>query len=374
MAPPRSYADIDPRPPSWLWAGRIPRREVTVVVGPEGIGKSFFGADLSSRVTADNYMPDGSDGLGKPASVLLVTPEDDPNSAMAYRLRAAGADLANVYDMTEGFRISDEGIAALRAHIDAIAPTQRQRARDNEPAQASDVKLIWIDPLSANTSVSLTSSNTRVRQKVIDPLRDVARDYDLSIVAIVHTTKNGSVAGSKAVTEAARSVLMVERVILRESDIRVLKIHKSNVGDDKLAPIAYTIAGAWPDLRVEYFEVPDEALAFTPGPVPLRAKIAAILRESETPMKSKEIWLKLADDDPELQWGTVRTALTRLGEDPQSEVIHADARGYWTVRPFDGPIIGLGPMPQQADDLLREVDDYLRGEPGSGNDQGNPNG
>lgn len=330
---PRSYAEIPAIPPEWAWVGRIPRKTAIILVGDEGIGKGFLGADWVARITRGDEWPDGTEGM--PAgNVIMITPEDDPNSAMAYRLRAAGADLTRVFDFTEGY-LAGQSIERLIEQIGGVS-------------------LIWIDPLSAVTRTPLTSSNTRVRQEVLAPLESLARKYDASLVAVVHTTKAGRTSGSKAITEAARMVLKVTRH-RAEPAVRKIHVEKSNISDDGLADIAYTIFGRWPDVRVEYFEVPDDAIADDTRPTPLRAKIVALLQGSE-PMEPRAIWLKLVEGDPELgiegdptlKYGAVRTALTRLGRDPFSGV-HGDGNGHWQGARDDGPIIGLPPLRSRPD-------------------------
>ncbi len=54
-------ADVEPRPVSWLWPGRIPLGRITLLVGRPGEGKSFLTTDAAARVTTGTPWPDGSD-------------------------------------------------------------------------------------------------------------------------------------------------------------------------------------------------------------------------------------------------------------------------------------------------------------------------
>ena len=47
----RTFADITPTEPEWLWPGCVPCGTVTVLAAPGGIGKSFSAAELP-RVSA----------------------------------------------------------------------------------------------------------------------------------------------------------------------------------------------------------------------------------------------------------------------------------------------------------------------------------
>jgi AAA domain len=60
--PMTSFAAIVPSAPAWLWPGRIPAGEVTLLAGPCGVGKSFVTADVAGRVSRGDPMPGGLDG------------------------------------------------------------------------------------------------------------------------------------------------------------------------------------------------------------------------------------------------------------------------------------------------------------------------
>lgn len=338
MQPARSYADIPLIPWQWGWLGRILLGTLNVLIGEQGIGKSFLGADLVARVTNGDDMPDGTTGFGDPGNVLMVTPEDDQSRTMGYRLRAAGADLTRVYDFTE--EMIDGWVTALK----------------REMLRIGNVRLIWIDPLSAVSPVSLTSANKTVRRQVLKPLEDMLREYaeetgvQAAIIAIVHTTKKGKQAqGSNAIMEVTRMALRVYR---EKTDklVRLVHVEKSNNYDDTLADIGYTIIGKAPHGRVEYFEPDPEAVPDDGRSTPLRERISNLLAGSE-PMTAAQIWEVLVRDDPELKPGAVRTNLTRLGKRPYSGV-YSLGDGRWTSRRDDGPILGLGTVRLIPDDEL----------------------
>jgi hypothetical protein len=77
---------------------------------------------------------------------------------MAFRLRAAGADLARVHDVGDGFELPDS-LPQLRVQLEAIP----------------DLRLLVIDPLSAVSAVSL-QANVTCRRNIVKPLQLLARD------------------------------------------------------------------------------------------------------------------------------------------------------------------------------------------------------
>jgi len=185
---PVSYAEIEALETEWLWGGRIPRGEVTLIAGEGAVGKGQLLCDLAARVSRGWPMPlceDDGQG-GAPGSVVLVTPEDDPNETMAWRLRATGADLGKIFDLTtleSGAPFELPGsVAPLRALIDELG----------------DVRLVVIDPLMAAVSRSI-STNLAAR-RMIAPLMRMAKETGVAVVMVHHTVKSGQIAGSKGLT------------------------------------------------------------------------------------------------------------------------------------------------------------------------------
>lgn len=236
-----SYADVEPMEQEWLWEGRIPLGEVTVLAGDSGIGKGFLMADLAARVSNGDTMPDGSPGP-EAGSVVMVTPEDNPETATVHRLTAAGADLGRVHDITE----TPEGEAFELARDGGSMPYLHQVARE-----LGDVRLVIIDPLTAVSSVSLGAVVT-VRRNIMRPAQLFARDTGAAVLIVHHVTKSGEVAGSKGLRDAARSLLRVE-VDGQDARNRVLSVLKTNVTKREQVPdVRYRIGGEGTAAAVEW--------------------------------------------------------------------------------------------------------------------------
>lgn len=305
------YEDITPLEPEWLWPGRIPRQETTLIAGDGGIGKGFLLADIASRVTRGAPMPDGSHECTKPGSVLLVTSEDDPNMAMAFRLRAAGADLTKVYDMTEDFIVGhvrkgdSDSIPALRETI----------------AQIGDVRMVVIDPLSAVSAIALTSSNVRVRREIMNPLERVAKDTGVALVVVHHTVKSGAVAGTKGITDAARMVLRVSTAA-QDERMRLIHVAKSNIASSGVGDVAYTVTGKFPDVRVQYLEAPEDGEQES-KPLTVAEQVLVYLTDTGKPSDPQKISQAINQS-----YAAVRVALTRLKANGQ---VQNPGRGIWML-------------------------------------------
>ena len=87
---------ITPRPVSWLWEGRIPLGELTLLAGMGGLGKSILACDRAARLSRGQL--DG-DRRGDPVSVIYMTAEDSWESTLVPRLMAAGANLDRIMNV-----------------------------------------------------------------------------------------------------------------------------------------------------------------------------------------------------------------------------------------------------------------------------------
>lgn len=300
-----SYADIEPEESYSVWTGKLPLREVVLGAGEGGIGKGLWLADIVARITNGEDMPDGSESdLGGPKNVVLVTPEDHIRRAMAWRLRAAGADLERVFDLTKvlgaDFTIPDH-IELLAAEVQAIG----------------DVALVGLDPLSQLCDKNLTSVKF-VRRSIFAPLRDMAENLNLCAYAMHHLTKAGSVAGSAALVQAVRMLL---RFDLHEMDPGLVVLSTGKTNNTAKGPdLYYGLVGDGHDVCVEYRELDIEPVAdATAG----ENMILYRLKKNAGAMGPKEL-AALTGMTP----GSVRVLLSRMAK---AELVRREGIGKYVA-------------------------------------------
>src|SRR5207237_4933693 len=80
---------LDRQPVQWLVPGWLARGALALLDGDPGLGKSTLAAELAARLSR-------GDGQQPPASVLILSAEDDPARVIRPRLEAAGADLQRI--------------------------------------------------------------------------------------------------------------------------------------------------------------------------------------------------------------------------------------------------------------------------------------
>jgi hypothetical protein len=291
-----TYAEIPRIPQRWLWYPWIARDVMTLMAGKAGSLKGTSMADVIARISNGAIMPDGAP-LGYPAAmtagdVIAVTPEDRANEAMAYRLFAAGADLTRVWNFTtirlangaeHAWKLTPEGLDELAAFADTVPAEGMKRY-----GRPGVVRLFYIDPMLAVIDGRKVASNELARANVVEPLDALAKHYGAGAALINHTVKDGTIAGSQGLVDAARLTLMFAPVGKNTPKVKQLSIYKSNIGPDSddIEPLRYRQTGDTDETRrVEWLSelqaAADEpegyrALHLVPSaPEPVQAQLSA---------------------------------------------------------------------------------------------------
>lgn len=242
-----SAADIRAEEIAWLWEGRVPLGMLSLWAGAPKVGKSFVSLSLAAAVSRGSGPPDGVAPDG-PASVLLMSAEDDPARTILPRLRAAGADLARIHLLESNPHAHGaRGLPSLRDDIERI-----EAAADN----LGDCRLIVIDPISAYLGAD-EYRNTGVRA-VLSPLKSVAERLGAAVVLLSHLTKSSSgsvqrrVIGSVAYVGVCRANFLFARDGQDPSGRRALMLDIGGNVAGKAPTLAYAIEDRDDGPRVEW--------------------------------------------------------------------------------------------------------------------------
>lgn len=195
----RSFAEIPRELVDWLEPGRIALREITLVAGMPGIGKSQWACLLAARLSCGE--------LGEPAGTLYITAEDSPGATIRPRLEAAGSDLTRVH----GIQLVRDG------YEDALRLPDDVELLD-ELIASTDARLVVIDPLFNHLSGSVDSYKDQSIRQALGPLKQLAEKHRCAVVVIVHVNPGQSsdayvrIGGSKSGLQgAARAVFVFAR-------------------------------------------------------------------------------------------------------------------------------------------------------------------
>lgn len=236
-------SEVTPRQVRWLWRGRIPVGEVTLVVGRGGLGKTVaVGADLAAAVTRGDLDGD----LDGPGRVLVASAEDSREHTLVPRLMAADADLDCVGYLDD---------LAIPGDVDRLAAAIRQHS----------ARAVVIDPLNAYLGFDIDSHKDKDLRVALGPVAATAHATGCAVVAIGHVNKLRSgdayalVSGSIAYYNGPRSVLVIApdpEADEGDQDARVLVHGKSNLSKPA-APMRFRMATRW----VETADGPSESPA-----------------------------------------------------------------------------------------------------------------
>jgi len=206
-------SDIEARPVEWLWEPRIPLGMLTLFAGDPKLGKSLSALAIAAAVSRGAPLPMDRAPSG-PASVVLMSAEDDVARIIVPRLKAAGADLARVHilesiilpwstpkDADRELHATERPPSILAHDIDAIAEAA---------AGIGDCRLIVIDPVTAYLCGVDDHRNTELRG-ALWPLMTMAERLNAAVILVTHVSKRGAtqakhrVIGSIAYVGACRA-------------------------------------------------------------------------------------------------------------------------------------------------------------------------
>jgi len=203
----RALADLPTPPvPTWLARGFVPRNEITVLVGDEGIGKSLAWVMLASRVTTGKALPAFHLPAREPGDVVLIITEDSAGEVMA-RLTAAGADLARVHLFSE----SEDGSGT--PVFPESMPVLYEWATENQITPALVVVDAWLDTVATGLNVR----DTQQGRIALAPWKEAATRLGTSVILVTHTNRMDTantrdlLGATVALRQKARMILFAAR-------------------------------------------------------------------------------------------------------------------------------------------------------------------
>jgi hypothetical protein len=160
----------------FVWPGRIPRRQLSLVAGNPGHGKTMTMIDAVARLTTGRPFPDepGDASEREPVNTVFLTREDGVAETLMPRLLAAGGDPARMFVI--------ESNSATSVGEDAMALEARIR-------DVGDVKFVVFDPLNDFIPKKTDRYAEVDVREALTTLNDLATRLDVGIVGIMHLNK-----------------------------------------------------------------------------------------------------------------------------------------------------------------------------------------
>ena len=279
----RRMSDVEAKPVSWLWPGRIARGKVSIIAGNPGLGKSQVTASIAAIVTTGGRWPVDRTQC-TPGDVVFLSAEDDPADTLRPRLEAAGANLHRVHVMDAvilGY--TGEGQQQNRAFS-----LQRDMA-------ALSVNLAELGDVAAHR-------NAEVRA-LLAPLSELAAQHGTAIIGVSHLNKSAGtealmrVTGSLAFVAAARAAYLVAQDPENPARRFFLPM-KNNIGPDS-AGLAFRIEAA----TVQSAAGPLETSLVVWDSEPVTTTADEVMRTQAVPehgsaLREAEEWLRETLNEP----------------------------------------------------------------------------
>jgi hypothetical protein len=289
----------------WLWKYLLARSELALVAGEGGLGKSMFLLAAATAVSIGAPWPDGKEQapLGH---CIIVSAEDHAETTLGPRLRAMGADLANVSVCAARLIVAREG----RRYVHPMSLQDHaywNAVLDKRP----DTVLFIIDPLPSYLGRGVNDRQNSEIRAVLEPfIEDVIRPRKICLYANTHLNKAVDartpvqrITGSIAYANIPRNVHIIVRDPA-QPDRRFFKQCKCNNGPDNLDALAFRI-------EPTSIRTPDGQTIETAIPIfeqePCQIDLADVLngdrlRRGRRPIQSSKfadwLWEQLKDGRP----------------------------------------------------------------------------
>jgi hypothetical protein len=130
-------SSIEEEPINWLWKDVIPFGMLTIVSGEAGVGKSFIGIELASRLSTGRPMPGCASGVT--GNTIYMIKELPRKQILKPRFVAAEADMERVEQLT-GFYIKEKQFIVFDTN-------KNMELLERHVVGHPEVRLLVIDPI-----------------------------------------------------------------------------------------------------------------------------------------------------------------------------------------------------------------------------------
>jgi hypothetical protein len=325
-------SEVVTKPVEWLWEKRIPKGKLTMFDGDPDVGKSVVTMDLAARVSTGRTFPDGAPC--EAGNVLIVNVEDTKDDTIVPRLKAHGADLGRIA-IVDG--MPDEELGTRLLDLPGDVPALRVAVEDH------DATLLIIDPVITMLGGDMNKDGDA--RKALAPLRDMAEETGVTVVAVRHLNKNVSLSaiqrggGNMGLIGVARAGAFFAHHP-EQDGLRVMAPHKSNLAE-KQPSLQYVVVGWALDEnvgRVEWRGVTEHDAnslateALTPHERSAKVEAMDFLRDvlKDGPVQSRRVKSEAREAD-------IADATLRRAKDVLRIRAKKDGEGpwFWSLPPED---------------------------------------
>jgi hypothetical protein len=214
----KSIAEIEFEELDFLWYPYLARREISILEGDPGLGKSYLSMIVAAMIASGDKIPSPTNKkVTAQGPVVYFDMENSASTVTKARLRDNGyGDLKNYYPIEEPFSIEDtDAIEEIYDILEEIQPV-----------------LVVFDTLNVYIGRADTHKGSDVAQ-AFSFFKKMANDFNCAVLVLRHLTKNSGTSaiyrgqGSISMTGAAR-IVMSMGVDPDDADTRAMAVTKIN--------------------------------------------------------------------------------------------------------------------------------------------------
>jgi len=200
------------KPITWLWPSWLPYGRFAILAGDPDLGKTFVTCDIVARVTHGTPFPRCTVEREPMSVAIFNSGEDEAESVLLPRLKAAGADLSRVASCTGIRRKGDVDAVEYKLNIreDLQTLSRFVRGMDN-------CGLVILEPIDFFLPRDIDSYKKPEVQDVLTPLNAFAAEHNIVLLGVLHTRKAkgdkaiDAVMGSRAFVTTARAGIILTK-------------------------------------------------------------------------------------------------------------------------------------------------------------------
>ena len=189
----KTLDDFEEEDARWVIDGWMPEGQITVLASDGGVGKTTLWCDIAAAVSnGSSCILDPVGTIRKPSRVLFMSAEDSIKTVLKKKLRAAGANMANI--VAPDFSANGgELLHTLKFGTEAMT----NAIRLVKPA------LCIFDPIQGFVPPEINMGNRNSMRDCLAPLVTLGEETGTTFLIIVHSNKRKAASGRDRIADSA---------------------------------------------------------------------------------------------------------------------------------------------------------------------------
>lgn len=209
--------DVEEEEVKWLYCPYVPRGKLTLCAAYPGTGKTYLLCYMTACVSTGRSFFNLVPFSNEPEKVIYLTAEDGIGDTIKKRMRICGADMRNIYTVTECKTQLLFNSSEIEEYLKEVRPA-----------------LMIFDPFQAYIGSDVDMNAPNKTREQMGHITELAQKYDVAVVIICHFNKNGKgdaitrILGSTDIMGSCRSYIALGNVP-GEDELKFMSHEKSSL-------------------------------------------------------------------------------------------------------------------------------------------------